>query len=246
MAELIPAPFCDLVTRLYREFATEQSVFALPKKKWFLPEADGPDLSVRFHGSIAGNASGTAAGPQTQMAQNILLSYVAGGRILELKTVQVNDRLKIARPCIDATNVGYNIEWSQELLVEQSLLEYVAGSMLVEMFRRDPTFAGDALTGTPGEVIYDLSFGYDLEGIRSAKVQKFLDGMRDASAEIEKLRSQIPADYKLARDLQYPKQLSHTLTLSTFHGCPAGEIERICEFLLSDRELDVIVKMNPP
>src|SRR5262245_20325091 len=161
------------------------------------------------------------------MAQNLLLCYIAGGRILELKTVQVNDRLKIPRPCIDVTNIGYNVEWSQELLVEQSLREYVAGMMLIEMFRHDPLFSA---AGDPGAVIYDLSVGYDLEGIKSDKVQKFLDGMRDAKSEISNLRSQIPTQYKLARDLNYPSKISQTLTLSTFHGCPANEIERICEF----------------
>jgi putative selenate reductase len=89
------------------------------------------------------------------MAQNLWLSYAAGGRILELKTVQVNDRLKIPRPCIDVTNIGYNVEWSQELLVEQSLREYVAGMMLIEIFRHDPMFAG-RVAGPPA-VIYDLA-----------------------------------------------------------------------------------------
>ncbi len=247
MAELIPAPFSDLVSRLYLEPQAQETLFALPRRRWYVPAADSKhDLTVRFHGKLAGNAAGPAAGPHTQMAQNILLSYVAGARILELKTVQVNDRLTIGRPCIDMTNVGYNIEWSQELLVEDSLREYVAGAMLIEMFRRDPAFAGDALLGPAGEAILDLSVGYDLAGIRSEKVQKFLDGMHDATADIEKLRGQIPQQYKLARDLKYPSQLSNTLTLSTFHGCPADEIERICEFLITERDLDVIVKMNPP
>ena len=80
-------------------------------------DADAPDLSVRFHDRVAGNASGPASGPQTQMAQNLVLSWLAGGRIMELKTVQVNDELKISRPCIDAANIGYNVEWSQELRV---------------------------------------------------------------------------------------------------------------------------------
>src|SRR6185295_15139819 len=119
MAELIPAPFLDMVTRLYREPALQNALFELPRNRWYVPAADAPDFSVRMHGRVAGNPLGPAAGPHTQMAQNILLSYVAGGRILELKTVQVNDRLTIGRPCIDMTNVGYNIEWSQELLVEQ-------------------------------------------------------------------------------------------------------------------------------
>ena len=247
MAELVPQPFADLVTRLYAETRTNESAFALPRKKWYLPDPSEADLTVQFHGQRAGNASGPAAGPQTQMAQNLWLSYAAGGRILELKTVQVNDRLKIPRPCIDVTNIGYNVEWSQELLVEQSLREYVAGMMLIEIFRNDPFFTGgDALLGPHGQVIYDLSVGYDLEGIRSAKVQAFLDGMRDATEQISNLRSQIPATFKLARELDYPSKISQTLTLSTFHGCPANEIERICEFLLGERDLDVIVKMNPP
>src|SRR5437773_9988885 len=145
--ELVPALFRDSVTRLDAEPRVNDALFGLPRKKWWVPAPDALDLSVKFHGKVAGNASGPAAGPQTQMAQNILLSYAAGGRIMELKTVQVNDRLKIPRPCIDMTNIGYNVEWSQELLVHESLREYVAGMMLIEIFRRDPFFCGDALRG---------------------------------------------------------------------------------------------------
>ena len=48
------------------------------------------------------------------------------------------------------------------------------------------------------------------------------------------------------RDLEYPTRLSKSVTLSTFHGCPAEEIERICEFLLVEIGVHTIVKMNPP
>ncbi len=246
MAELVPAPFADLVTRLFIEPQKQDAVFELPRRKWYLPQPGGPDLSVRLHGQVAGNPSGPAAGPHTQMAQNILLSYVAGGRILELKTVQVNDRLTIGRPCIDMTNVGYNIEWSQELLVEDSLREYAAGAMLVEMFRRSRELSGGLLDGPAGEVIYDTSVGYDLKGIRGEKVRGFLAGMRDASRQIEKLRGEIPARFSAARDMEYPNRLSDSITLSTFHGCPADEIEKISEFLIGECDFDVIVKMNPP
>ena len=246
MAELIPAPFRDLVTRLHREPAVQNTLFELPRRKWYLPDAAGPDLSVRFHGALAGNPSGPAAGPHTQMAQNLLLSYVAGGRILELKTVQVDDRLEIGRPCIDMTNVGFNIEWSQELRIEDSLREYAAGAMLIEMFRRARELTGGALDGTAGEVIYDISVGYDLKGIRSDKVGRFLERMRDAGDVIERLRADIPREFAAARDLDFPTRLSNSVTLSTFHGCPADEIERICEHLIRERDVDVIVKMNPP
>jgi putative selenate reductase len=246
MADLVPAPFKDLVARLFSEPPAQDQLFGLPRKKWFVPRPDGPDLSVRFHTSTAANPSGPASGPQTQMAQNILLAYAAGARIMELKTVQVNDRLTIGRPCIDATNIGYNIEWSQELLVEQSLREYVAGAMLVEIFRQSPGLGDESLRGPAGQVIYDMSLGYNLEGIKSEKVQRFLDGMDDASALVAELRGQIPVQFAAARDLQFPTRLASSVTLSTFHGCPADEIERICEFLLGERDLDVIVKMNPP
>lgn len=247
MAELVPARFEDLVTRLHLEPALQGALFELDRKRWYLPADGGPDLSVQFHGVRAGNPLGPAAGPHTQMAQNLLLSYVAGGRILELKTVQVNDRLTIPRPCIDMANIGFNVEWSQELRVEESLREYVAGSMLIEMFRRLPGLAGEAaLGGAAGDVIYDLSVGYDLAGIRSDKVRGFLHGMRHAGPIVERLRSEIPRRFSAARELNYPTHLSDSITLSTFHGCPADEIERICEFLIGECDFHVVVKMNPP
>ena len=246
MAELVPAPFSDLVTRLFREPLAQDALFELPRRNWYLPDADAPDLSVAFHDKRAGNPAGPAAGPHTQMAQNLLLSYVAGGRILELKTVQVKDELEIGRPCIDMTNVGFNIEWSQELRVEQSLREYVAGMMLIEMFRHNADYTHAALAGPAGEVIYDISVGYDLAGIKSEKVCGFLDRMRDASGEIDALRREIPDEYKAARELGFPSCISDSITLSTFHGCPAGEIEAICQFLIGEKSFDVIVKMNPP
>lgn len=246
MAELVPAPFRDLVTRLFREPAMQGTLFDLSRRNWYNPSTDEPDLAVRFHGKRAANAAGPASGPHTQMAQNLVLSYIAGARIMELKTVQVNDRLNIPRPCIDMANVGYNVEWSQELLVEESLREYVAGMMLVEMFRRVHPMVHPSFSGPAGAVIYDISLGYDLEGIKSDKVQRYLDGIRDARPLIERLRAEIPRHHESARSLEYPPCVADTLTLSTFHGCPTGEIERICEFLIAERDLDVIVKMNPP
>ena len=42
---------------------------------------------------------------------------------MELKTVQILDELEINRPCIDMQTIGYNIEWSQELKIAESLEE---------------------------------------------------------------------------------------------------------------------------
>lgn len=246
MAELVPAPFVDLVNRVRLESAREQSIFHLPQRKWWMPDPAGPDLSVSFHGQRAGTPVGPAAGPHTQMAQNLVLSWLAGSRIMELKTVQINDRLKIGRPCIDATTIGYNIEWSQELRISEALREYVAGAMLIHMLIEGGILPDSPMTTHATETIYDMSVGYDLAGISSAPIRAFIERMQDASAEVERLRGEIPRELGVLRDLDYPTRLSNTITLSTFHGCPADEIEKICTFLLCEMDCDVVVKMNPP
>lgn len=63
---------------------------------------------------------GPAAGPHTQMAQTIVLAWLGGARVFELKTVHALDDLEIARPRIDMATVGFNTAWSQEQLVSQS------------------------------------------------------------------------------------------------------------------------------
>ncbi len=252
MVDLYCTPFVELVDRMRLEYASRQAMFDLPRRKWYLPVADdSSDLSVRFHGLLAGNPLGPASGPQTQMAQNLVLSWLAGSRIMELKTVQVNDALDIPRPCIDATNVGYNIEWSQELKVHESLDQYVQGAMLIHMLRHAPQEFGNPcgetdMAGTIGEAVFDMSVGYDLAGIQTDKVVGFIRSMMDATESVNRLRDQLPHRHRTLRELDYPTALSRSITLSTFHGCPADEIERICEFLLTVIGVGVIVKMNPP
>lgn len=100
MAELVPYPFARLITRAFAELEREQAIFHLPEKK-IVRGLPGKDLSVDFHGHAASTPLGPAAGPHSQLAQNIVLSFLGGGRIFELKTVQIMDRLEILRPCID-------------------------------------------------------------------------------------------------------------------------------------------------
>ncbi|HEV7499738.1 MAG TPA: glutamate synthase, partial [Vicinamibacteria bacterium] len=243
MADLIGAPFADLLRRMLREHAAEGKVFDLPARK-FWHGAPDLDTSVSFHGTRAASPLGPAAGPQDQMAQNVVLCWLAGSRILELKTIQINDRLVLPRPCIDATTVGYNVEWSQELRLEDSLREYVAGSMLLDVLK------ADNLLGLPSDrlkqdTILDMSVGYDLAGIRSPAVRAWIESMKDARAHVEALRREIPDDLAPWRALDFTTRLSDQITLSTFHGCPAAEIEGIVRFLLTEMDVHVTVKLNP-
>jgi putative selenate reductase len=239
--DLIPVSFPRLLTRMMREIEIKNSIFDLPART-FLTDPKGKDLSVRFHGKEASTPLGPAAGPHSQLAQNIVLAWLGGSRIVELKTVQILDELEIPRPCIDMRNVGFNVEWSQELKLRQSIEEYVKASMLVEILRASGKIP---LAEGLGSVIYDMSVGYDLKGIKSAPVQAFIDGMRDATELVERFRAEIPEEYKRFRDLDFTTKLSDTLTLSTFHGCPPDEIERIVDYLLREKKLNSIIKLNP-
>ena len=134
MVQLAPVPFDVLIGRMFRELDEKRSIFDLPAQR-FVKAYPGRDLSVVFRERRASTPFGPAAGPHTQMAQNIALSWLAGGRVIELKTVQVNDAIEVPRPCIDMATVGFNVEWSQELTVAQSLEEYVKGAMLIEMLK---------------------------------------------------------------------------------------------------------------
>ena len=184
MSTLHPIPLHVLVRRAAAELP-KGAVFDLPVRRLF-SGFPGLDLSVTFHGHRCATPLGPAAGPHTQLAQNIALSYLSGGRILELKTVQVNDRLVIGRPCIDVRTVGYNIEWSQELLVHESLREYVKARLLLAILAE--------LCGVPAAeraFVFDVSVGYDLDGIRSGKMAEFFRGVRDATVLMDAERSEL-------------------------------------------------------
>ncbi|HTS27580.1 MAG TPA: 4Fe-4S dicluster domain-containing protein [Bryobacteraceae bacterium] len=240
MAELVPIALPLLLRRAFLEYRREGKIFDLPQTRFFrgLP---GLDLSVSFHGHRAATPLGPAAGPHGQLAQNIALSWLGGARIIELKTIQILDRLRIPRPCIDAANVGYNVEWSQELTLEQSLREYVGASMFLEILKASKLIGDDI----PGDTVFDMSAGYNLEGIGSPRVRAWITSMKNAAPVIDELRPELTGEFARYRDLPFPTCVSDTLSLSTFHGCPAGGIEDIADFLLSELDCHVCIKLNP-
>ena len=240
---LTPYRLDHMLERIAYEWDSRQKIFDLPNGRIWSPDPE-VDLTMEFLGRPAATPVGPAAGPHSQMAQNIVLGWLGGARVFELKTVQVLDDLEIGRPCIDMETIGFNIEWSQELAVHESLEEYVKAWMAIEMLSRwEPI---QHLIGPePGPHVFDLSVGYDLAGIQTEKVAGFIDSMRDATAEIDRLRALIPEPFAQFRDLDYPTAIADTVTLSTFHGCPPDEIEGIAKHLMTRHELDVIVKLNP-
>ena len=247
MANFTAVALAELVRRMRSEVQTSRAIFDLPERKWFLPTKE-MDFSARHISGWASTPLGPAAGPHTQLAQNIVLSWLAGARIVELKTVQVDDQLQIPRPCIHVPNIGYNVEWSQELRVRDSLDEYLKAVYLIEILKRTRgfgVFADAAGFENNCETIYDISVGYNLSGIRSEKVTGFLRSMRNAGPHFDSLRNQLTGNLREFGDIELPSSISDCVTLSTFHGCPAHEIEGIVHYLLEELGFHTVVKLNP-
>jgi putative selenate reductase len=239
---LVPYPLGVLLGRVVREWETRRRIFDLPTARFHRSDP-GLDLSIGVGRGVAATPIGPAAGPHTQLAQNIVLGWLAGARTFELKTVQVLDELVIPRPCIDMEGVGYNVEWSQELRIRESLEEYVKAWMMLHVLSRWEPLG--EMIGHPGPHVFDMSVGYDLEGISSAPMDAFIRGLLDASEVVDRLRPQIPEPFGAHRDDDFGARIVHGATLSTFHGCPPGEIEGIARHLMSEYGLDVVVKLNP-
>ena len=92
MSELmIPIPFRELMTWITTEYAREGSVFGVHR-----PYKAGEKKLPIFGGETIETPFGPAAGPNTQLAQNIIASYFAGARFFELKTVQKMDGAELA------------------------------------------------------------------------------------------------------------------------------------------------------
>lgn len=240
MAELRPIPLGDLLRRATNEWRQRGAIFDLERAAMW--QGSALDLSVQFHGHRAATPVGPAAGPHSQLAQNIALAWLGGARIVELKTIQINDQLVIPRPCIDVQNIGFNVEWSQELRLEQSALEYAKAWLLVHALQH-----WNPLGLQPRELdaIFDMSVGYSLAGVREPRVARWVDGLRDARGLLEQARREVPPELRAWVDIDVPTCISDSITLSTFHGCPADEIELIAEHLLRQHGVHVVLKLNP-
>ena len=243
MSELmIPIPFKELMNWIMTEYRQEGSVFGVHR-----PYVAGEKSLPIFGGEKIETPFGPAAGPNTQLAQNIIAGYFAGARFFELKTVQKVDGADLAacisRPCILAEDECYNCEWSTELYVQQAYEEYVKAWCACHILSR---ICG---LGQPDGFVFNMSVGYDLEGIKGPKIDKYLNEMMDASGTpifqecIKVLREMFPGEEDLIAAI--PARISNSVTVSTLHGCPPDEIERIASYLITEKGLHTFVKCNP-
>ena len=223
---------------VFGELEKRGSIFGIPKELFFRPAA-GDAFRTAMYGQALDTPFGVAAGPHSQMAQNIVAAWLTGSRFIELKTVQTLDELEVSKPCIDIQDEGYNVEWSQELKVDQSFNEYLMAWVLIHALQHKLGFAG-----APG-MVYSMSVGYNLEGILKPNVQSYLARMDNAGAALEATIAAVAKVYPAVRELNIPARLSDNVTLSTMHGCPPDEIGKIAAYLIEQRGLHTNVKLNP-
>ena len=233
-----PLSISQVAPWVFAELEKRGSIFGIPKELFFRPAA-GDAFRTALYGQPLETPFGVAAGPHSQMAQNIVAAWLHGSRFIELKTVQTLDELEISKPCIDMQDEGYNVEWSQELKIDQSFDEYLMAWVLIHALHHKLGFSGD-----PG-MIFNMSVGYNLEGILKSNVQRFLACMDDAGGALDAAVAEVAKAYPPTRDLNIPARLSDNVTLSTMHGCPPDEIGRIAAYLIEERGLHTNVKLNP-
>lgn len=235
---IVPLP--QLLEIILNQYERSDFVLGIPKDLFFNPESHKKIQLMKFRKSIE-SPIGVAAGPQTQLAQNIIAAWLMGARFIELKTVQTLDEIEVSKPCIDMQDEGYNCEWSQELKIKQSFDQYLNAWIIIHVLR--DKFGWNSNT-SPG-VIFNMSVGYDYQGILQDNIQWFFDNMADASDEMDAKIASIVDVYPAIKDLKICPTISDNITLSTMHGCPSEEIEKIGEYLLKEKNLHTTIKLNP-
>jgi putative selenate reductase len=228
-----------LLQWILSDLEERDEIFGIGRQQFFRPRVDDVFRMYRY-GELLETPLGVASGPHTQMAQNIVTAWLTGSRYMELKTIQVLDELDVTKPCIDMTDEGYNCEWSQELKLDESFNEYLNAFILLHILRDTLGFVGDA----PG-FIFNMSAGYELKGIHSPAVQRFFDQMGDCSEALAAKCEQIADIYPRITKLSIPSQISNSLTISTMHGCPPDEIEKIARYFIEERGYHTTIKLNP-
>ena len=239
-------PFGQLMDWVLQEKKGQDTVFGVHRPYTADPKNDMTIFTRNLETPV-----GPAAGPHTQLAQNIIASYYAGARFFELKTVQKMDGAELSacvnKPCILADDEGYNCEWSTELTVPDAMGEYIKAWFILHVIAKE--FGLGAQDGFQ----FNISVGYDLAGIKGDKVNTFIDGMMEAKDTVifQECRKWLwdNADkfHNFTReDIEaIPSNVCNSATISTLHGCPPQEIESIANYLLTEKHLNTFVKCNP-
>ena len=153
----------------------------------------------------------------------------------------------VNKPCIVAEDECYNCEWSTELNRARRLRRVCQAWWACKLIAREYGL------GDPDGFVFNMSVGYSLEGIKSEKVDRYIEGMKDASgtevwAECRDWAltnlDRLPERGRRLRQLGLPAglQLRHRVHA---HGCPPDEIERIATYLITEKRREHLHQVQP-
>ena len=239
-------PFKNLMEWIVAENNDEKSCFGV--KKYYKA-----DTKKRFniYKEHIETPIGPAAGPNSQLAQNIVASYVAGARFFELKTVQELNGEALAKcvnkPCIKAEDECYNCEWSTELYMDEAIQEYIKAWVLLHFISKEWGL------GAQDGFVFNMSVGYNLDDIKKKDTDTFIECMKDANKHpiFKECKDYLYAHVNEFKNFKkedidsIPSRVCDSATESTLHGCPPDEIERIARYLMEEKGLNTFIKCNP-
>ena len=233
-------PLRQLLQIILSQIDKHKSFFGIQEELFFKPK-NTDTFRLNLFGQSLETPIGVAAGPHSQLTQNIVAAWLCGARFIELKTIQTLDELEISKPCIDIQDEGYNCEWSQELKIEQSFDQYLNAWIIIHILKDKLKIGNKNEAG----VIFNMSVGYDYAGILNKNIQWFFDKMNDSSVDLKQKIEEIKNIYPNVVNLNINPQISNNVTLSTMHGCPPEEIEQIGTYLITEKKLHTAIKLNP-
>ncbi len=237
-----PPTIEQLLRFMLSSFNEKGEIFDIPEKL-FYKHWHYHTLYTTKQGQKIHNPIGISSGPHSQMAQNIIASWLCGARVIELKTVQPNPVEVRIKPSIDIFNGAYNCERSHELTVEQAYDQYLNAWILIHVLQHKLSL--DAYKNADIGTLFIMSLGYSLSDIRSDKIQWFIDNMLDSSEKkAEKIKA-IKAIYPDIVALNIPDRISGSFIVNTSKGCSSRELEYICKFLVIDKKLHPSIKFSP-
>ena len=146
--------FQEIIKNVFAEYKKSKTIYGISEQSFF-KKTNKKKLAL--FGEDIETPVGPAAGPHTQLTQNIVTSYLVGGRFIELKTVQTLEALDIDKPCIDARDEGYNTEWSTELTLEDAFDEYLKAWVTLHFL--DALFNRNNYN--TASFIFNMSIGYN-------------------------------------------------------------------------------------
>lgn len=244
--KMCPISFEKMLIWITRQLKENESIFGIDQNKFYYNKTG--KSTILFNEKLS-SPLGPAAGPNSQLAQNIVCAYLTGSRYFELKTVQIIDGedITVTKPCINVRDEGYNVEWSTELKVSEAFDEYVKAWFLLHVLMKELEITLER------DFLFNMSVGYDLKGIKSPKMDEFIEGLSNASStgiwkqckEILFSHMDIFSKFRKEDLEKISPIICKSITISTLHGCPVNEIDEIGEYLLSEKKLNTYIKLNP-